>query len=74
MSTPLAYKLEKERIGLRISQLREAKGLSQRQFALMLDLDRVILSRIESGRHNPTLETLIRIAEGLDVGVEDLFK
>lgn len=47
--------------------------MSQRKLALMLDLDRVTLNRIEAGTANPTVETLAGIAEGLDVELEDLF-
>ncbi len=61
------------RLGLRISQIRAIRGLSQRRFADMIELDRATLSRIESGIGNPTMETLERIAEGLEVDVADLF-
>lgn len=68
------YTLSKQRLGLRISRLREAKDLSQKQLALVLELDRVTLNKIESGTANPTFETLIRIANGLGVEVEELFE
>ena len=61
------------RLGLRISQIRAIRGFSQRRFADMIELDRATLSRIESGIGNPTMETLERIAEGLEVDVADLF-
>ena len=59
-------------LGLRIARLRAQKGMSQRKFALVLELDRVTLNRIESGQGNPTLSTLERIAEGLDITLESL--
>lgn len=68
------YTSSKQRLGLRISRLREAKDLSQRQLALVLELDRVTLNKIESGTANPTFETLVRIANGLGVEVEELFE
>lgn len=68
------YTSSKQRLGLRISRLREAKDLSQRQLALVLELDRVTLNKIESGTANPTFETLVRIATGLGVEVEELFE
>ena len=62
----------RRQLGLRIAQLRAEKGLSQRRFALVLELDRVTLNRLESGQGNPTLSTLERIAEGLDITLETL--
>lgn len=59
-------------IGLRIAELRTERGLSQRKFALILELDRVTLNRIESGKGNPTLGTLERIAEGLGLSLQEL--
>ena len=62
----------RKRLGLRVAELRAQKGMSQRQFALVLELDRVTLNRIEAGKGNPTLGTLERIAAGLEVTIEDL--
>ncbi len=39
---------------------------------MVLDLDRVTLNRIEQGIGNPTLDTLARIADGLDIPFDDL--
>ncbi|MGI6221614.1 MAG: helix-turn-helix transcriptional regulator [Coriobacteriales bacterium] len=63
----------RKRLGLAIAERRADKGMSQRQFALVLELDRVTLNRIESGNGNPTLGTLERIAAGLDLTLEELF-
>lgn len=63
----------KRALGLRIAQLRAERGMSQRKLALVLGMDRVTLNRIEQGRGNPTLDTLQRIADGLDVPIEELF-
>ncbi|ACV21905.1 anaerobic benzoate catabolism transcriptional regulator [Slackia heliotrinireducens] len=63
----------KRKLGVRIAKLREEKGMSQRRLALVLELDRVTLNRIESGTANPTISTLMRIADGLDVAFEELF-
>ena len=60
-------------VGQRISRIRERRGYSQREFSLMIELDRVTLCRIEGGNGNPTLETLQRIADGLDVEVAEFF-
>ena len=62
----------RKKLGVRIAALRAEAGLSQRQFALMLELDRVTLNRIESGAGNPTLATLERIASGLGLSLTEL--
>lgn len=67
------YIEEKKTLGLRISRLREDRGYSQREFAPMIGMDRVYLSKIESGKTNPSLVSIIRIAEGLQVGLPELF-
>lgn len=63
----------RKQLGIRIASLRAGAGMSQRQFALMLELDRVTLNRIESGTGNPTLGTLERIASGLGLSLTQLF-
>lgn len=67
------YIEEKKTLGLRISRLREDKGYSQREFAAMIGMDRMHLSKIEAGTTNPSLESIVKIAEGLDVEARDLF-
>ena len=71
---PATYKDFKRELGVRIAQLRSERGMSQRKFALVLELDRVTLNRIEAGKGNPTIDTLARIAQGLDVSLEELLK
>ena len=60
-------------IGQRIARIRQSQGFSQRNFSSMIELDRVTLNRIESGVGNPTVETLQRIADGLEVDVAKFF-
>jgi transcriptional regulator with XRE-family HTH domain len=59
---------------LRIRQLRERKGMSLRELARLSKLGVATLSRIESGQANPRLNTLIQIAEVLEVSMHNLFK
>jgi len=64
----------KAKLGNRIADMRQDRGYSQRLFSSMIGLDRVTLNNIERGEGNPTLETLIRIADGLDVEVTVFFE
>lgn len=47
--------------------MRERAGLTQEELALELDMSPSEISHLESGRRNPTLGTLQRIAGGLGV-------
>lgn len=68
------YAAEKRRLGTRVAKLRASKGLSQSKLAMMVDINRPTLNQIEGAQANPRLETLARIAHGLGVDIEDLFK
>lgn len=60
------------RVSANIVSLRKQRGLSQAALASAAGMAAPNLSRLESGRHVPTLDVLIRIAEGLDVSLPAL--
>lgn len=62
-------------VGKKIKELREAKGLSQVDLVGKIEgnIDTTNISRIESGRTNPTLYTLYRIATALEVDIKEFF-
>ena len=62
-------------VGKRIKDIRESKGISQVELVgrMQGEIDPTNISRIESGRTNPTLFTLYRIASALEVPLKDLF-
>lgn len=61
-----------ERIAARIRQEREARGWSLGELARRTDIQPPNLSRLESGKHVPSLETLERVADALGVRLVDL--
>ena len=61
-----------QRIGQKIRQLRIAKGYSIEALAQKAGMKRPNLSRLESGKHQPSLETLEHLAEALDVTVAEI--
>lgn len=61
-----------QQLGLKIKQLREAKGIDQKAFAFDCEIGRTQLYMIENGKTNPRLLTLIKIAEGLEISVSEL--
>lgn len=54
---------ERERIGLRIAEIRKEKGLSQGELAEKSGLRQNAISRIEKGKFNVGFDTLQKIAE-----------
>ena len=64
----------KEKFGHRVKELRQARNLSQEKFALQIDMDRTYLASIESGKRNVSLENINKIASGLGISLEDLFR
>ena len=63
-----------KKIGNNVQTTREKKGLSQVDLAgkMMGKFDTTNISRIESGRTNPTLFTLYRISEALEVPLSEI--
>lgn len=64
----------KKLIGARIKDLRRHAGLTQEQLAEKVDLDSRHLSRLEVGRHYPSLDSLERIAGVLNVPLAEFFQ
>jgi len=60
------------RIGGKVREWRTRKGLSITELAERAGLKRPNLSRLEYGQHLPSLETLERVAEALDLPVAEL--
>lgn len=61
-------------VGKRIKELRIQKGISQVDLVGRMDgnIDPTNISRIEAGRTNPTLLTLQRIANALEITLKEL--
>ena len=61
-------------IGAVIRTCRKKKGLSQEVLSGLADLDRTHYSKIERGLRSPTIDTLFKIAQALDVPPHELVK
>lgn len=63
-----------KQVGRNIQKIRLSKGLSQVDLVGRIEgnIDTTNISRIEQGRTNPTLLTLYRIAQALEVQLTDL--
>ena len=66
--------MNQKAIGRRIKTARENKRLTQEQLAELVDLSPMHVSVIERGVKLPKLETLINIANILDVSADELLQ
>ena len=57
-----------------VKKHRKQAGLSQEELAFQCDIDRTYISKLERGVANPSLLILVKIAETLNVRIEDLVK
>lgn len=60
-------------IGSKIKELRISRKISQRKLAALAGISNTYLSDIEVGRTNPSLKTMEKLAEALEIQLKDLF-
>ena len=63
----------KEKLGIRISEFRKEKFLSQEKLALKSNIDRAYMHLIEKGKTNVSIELIEKIAIALDISIKELF-
>ena len=63
----------KEMIGSRIQEIRNKKGITQDQLSEKVGISSKYLSSIERGKENPTLNTILKLAQSLDVKLDEFF-
>lgn len=61
------------RIGDKIKEIREVKGISQQDLAAVCNFEKSNMSRIEAGRTNLTVKSAYKISQALDVQLIELF-
>lgn len=63
-----------KKVGRNIQEIRIRKGMSQVDLVGKIEekIDTTNISRIESGRTNPTLYSLYRISQALDVPLSEI--
>lgn len=59
-------------IGQRVVEIRQRKGWSQSDLARESGKDRQAIEKLENGKVNPTLYSLVEIAKALNVSVSHL--
>jgi transcriptional regulator with XRE-family HTH domain len=60
--------------GNNLRRHRKAKGYSLRQFAALADIDHAMIDRYERGVTNPSLTTVAKLAEALNIEIIDLLQ
>jgi transcriptional regulator with XRE-family HTH domain len=58
----------------RIKELRLDKGISQEELAHRSGLSRTGMGFLETGKRWPRLDTLLKVADGLNISVDELLK
>jgi len=61
-------------LGFKIKKLRLKKNMTQNELSIECNFEKASMSRIESGQTNPTVKTLYKICNALDIHISDLFK
>ena len=64
----------KNKFGSTVKALRNQQGISQEKFALKIDMDRTYYASVESGKRNISILNIEKIAKGLNISLEELFK
>lgn len=62
----------KKKVGQRIVELRSQKGWSQSDLARATGKDRQAVEKLENGKVNPTLYSLLEIAKALEIPLKKL--
>jgi len=64
----------RKRVGVNVQRLRRDKGLSQEELAHRAAVHQTYLSGVETGKRNPSVGVLERIATALTVDISEFFR
>lgn len=56
-----------------IKEIREIRGIAQKQMAADLEVSRQTMNAIEKGKYNPSLELSLKIANYFDLPFQEIF-
>lgn len=63
-----------KKFGNHVRKIREGKGLSIREIELNTNVRRAFISEVENGKVNFTFYSIKKLADALEVDIDDLFK
>ena len=55
----------RQEVALQLRQVRKSQGMTQESLAELVGTKKSNISRLESGRYNPSLDFLVKVAGGL---------
>lgn len=58
-----------KQLGATISKLRKQKKISHQELALLSEIEKSSVIRIEQGKYNPKFTTLLKLSRGLSVHI-----
>ena len=61
------------KFGQQVAKIRKLRGLSQEQLAYKCGFDRTYIGTIERGEKSATINSIVKLAQGLDILLKDLF-
>lgn len=61
-------------LGEAIRRIRLSKGISQERLALLAEVDRSYVGRVERGDNNVAVLTLARLSGALDISISELMQ
>lgn len=59
------YETPKQNIARQLREVRKAEGMTQQHLAELVGTKKSNISRFESGKYNPSVEFLMKLADGL---------
>lgn len=62
----------REAVGAKVRSVRLGAGMTQAELGAAAGMDHRAVSRLESGKTSPNLDTLDRLARAMGIGVTDL--
>ena len=65
---------ESSKLGKNLKRIRTAKGITQGDIVRKLGMGRGFISNIENGKANPTLSTIAKISQTINVSFGELIK
>ena len=74
MTTPQVPPMDRKAFGKRMRELRSRRGWTQEQMAEYTSLSSDTIRRLEHGKFNPSLDTMGKIAAGLELPLPSLLE